>query len=169
MSKKKIIVGLVSLVAIGAGVGAFLFFNRGPEMWSMEWKKEQYGPSCEAAKNSGRGMSTNTTEYTVCTRDLGYDIKGIEPDYGNSDSSSSNEQPSQSNSSNSSSGSTQPSQDTSSDTDKELKEAQRVGCATLRAISLEDYIESNKANGISEADSRIVYKAGIAQCEAQGF
>lgn len=167
MAKRKIIIGLASLTVVAVGIGAFLFINRGPEMWSMEWKKEQYGPSCEAAKNSGRGMSTNTTEYTVCTRDLGYDIKGIEPNYGNTESTTnSTQQPSQ----NSSSATPPPSQNNiPSSNESELAKAQKLSCATMRSFTLEEYIESNKASGISEAESRVLYKSAIAQCDALGY
>lgn len=154
--KKKVIIGVIcAIVLIASGIAATLFFTKGGTLGntqpgSTEWKKQQYGAICE--RGVTEGLETNTTEYAICTRDLGYKIKAIEP-------AKTTEQDTSENTS-----STSPTV-----SDEQTKEAQRAGCVSLRATKLEDLIESNKQRGISESDTRITYNSGIAQCDQWGY
>lgn len=122
------------------------------EPGSVEWKKQQYGAICE--RGMTEGLETNTTEYSICTRDLGYSIKAIEP------AKSTEEETSNSDNAPTT---------TPTVSDEQTQDAKRAGCTSLRATNLEDLIESNKQNGISESDTRVSYQSGIAQCDAAGL
>lgn len=152
-AKKKIIIGAICVIVllVGGAAAALLLVNGkgNAQPGSIEWKKQQYGAICEHGVTEG--LDTNTTEYGICTRDLGYKIKAIEP-------AKTTEQETPSTSST-----------TPTVSDEQLQESKRIGCVSLRAAKLEDLIESNKQNGISESDTRITYNSGIAQCDQMGY
>ena len=152
MSKKKLIIIAICILVLLAGVGiaAMLLIGKDNEPGSMGWKQQQYGATCE--RGVTEGLYTNTTEYGICTRDLGYDIKGIEPEQSEQDTSET------------------PTNTTPfTDSDEQTQEGKRMACVSLRATALEDLIETNKQNGVSEADTRITYSSGIAQCDDLGY
>lgn len=157
--KKKIIIGAIcAALLLAGGIATALFLTNGGSIsnaqpGSIEWKKQQYGETCE--RGVTEGLYTNTTEYGICTRDLGYDIKSIEPSSTTDETATDDTD---------STTSTAPSV-----SDEQLQDSKRVGCVSLRAVTLEDLIESNKQQGISETDTRISYKAGIAQCDTLGL
>lgn len=157
--KRKIIIGAIcAVLLLAGGIATALFFMNGGSVGnaqpgSIEWKKQQYGETCE--RGVTEGLYTNTTEYSICTRDLGYEVKPIEP------SSTTDEAVTDDTNSTTS---TAPSV-----SDEQLQDSKRAGCVSLRAVTLEDLIESNKQQGISEADTRITYKSGIAQCDQLGY
>ncbi len=152
--KKKVIIGVIcAIVLLAGGITTALILTGdslgNAQPGSIDWKKQQYGAICE--RGVTEGLETNTTEYGICTRDLGYKIKAIE-------STPSQQETSENGSS------TAPTV-----SDDQTQEAKRAGCISLRATKLEDLIESNKQNGISESDTRVSYQSGIAQCNAAGL
>lgn len=153
-AKKKIIIGAIcAIVLLAGGAAAALLLVNGKgnaQPGSIEWKKQQYGAICERGVTDG--LETNTTEYGICTRDLGYKIKAIEP------AKTTEQETAESTPST-----------TPTVSDEQLQESKRIGCVSLRATKLEDLIESNKQNGISESDTRITYNSGIAQCDQMGY
>jgi hypothetical protein len=151
--KKKIIIGAICAIVllVGAVAAALLMKGKNAQFGSIEWKKRQYGAICE--RGVTEGLETDTTEYAICTRDLGYKIKAIEP-----------QQSQQENSQNGTNTTATPSV-----SDAQTQDGKRAACASLRATNLDDLIATNKRQGISEADTRTTYNSGIAQCDNLGY
>lgn len=69
----------IAILAVSTILGAmssiFPSSSSNSRTTANDWKRKHYMPICEKAISSGEGLSANTTEYVVCTRDLGYNIK----------------------------------------------------------------------------------------------